>query len=666
MSVWGRRGSYSATAFVVVFFVVLASIAHVLRPYIDRQSNVELTDSPSDFMRVARYQRVEWKNWSPETVALARRRDRPILVYAGTVYGELRPKFDSLAEVNEVAELMNREFVCVRADAQMQSKWRSGPLQLTRTERGDSANFALYIFAPEGRLIAAPSTGELSQMGNSGFLVFLRHALNEYSDTNPKQIHEQAVKEAFELSGGLSSQPGSPTQYAERLLALKNPEIGGFMNRSESELLANEYQLMLDLGHAAEVASSLDLLLSRPQQDALWGGFFERYSNTERAFVFAKTGVSNAEMLIVLTRLAIHLNDEILRQEAVRQFGYVISRFADEKSGAYDFAEWKDARRSPKHSFSARRLRGLLTPAEQAIAEVELGLDVRKNTQAIPYVVHRNKFRENETKLDTILEKLRGGVANPEDYSGRLQSYESQAASIAALCHAARLLDDPDLKAQAVQMFIPLRERMRTGTDDVLGWPGAQSSESAGISCYLAYCSAAWEAMLLMEDESIGLDGLKVLNRAIYLFSDSSGELIGGRFAGLPPEWQKLFGPEVLDLLGRSAVSEVIRQGGNYTAWQGSNTRVAGVRAAVEGAIRHSGWVIDRLNIRAGGMARALHSTVSGNAIGVPPRADWARLEREFPGVMKVPYFSAEGGYAVRKDGNWSETVPIEALRSLL
>lgn len=666
MSVWGRRGSYSATAFVAVLFVVLASIAHLLRPYIDQQENEELATSASDLMRVAKYQKVQWKAWSPETVALARRRDRPILVYAGTVWGELRPKFDSITETDEIAELMNREFVCVRADGLMQTKWRTGPLQLARNERNDSANFAIYIFSPEGGLIAAPSSIELSRMNDSAFLVFLRSALNQYTSPDPTNLHELAVKEAFQLTGGLSSQPGSPQEYGQRLNVLFDREHGGFKGSRESELMPYEYDLLLDLGQEQVVQESINLLLTRPIRDALWGGFFERWWVTDtRPIVYAKSGFSNAGMLTVLSRLSMN-GDIQAKQDARRQFSYVLNRFAHEKATAYDFAEWKDARRSPKHSFSPRRLRALLTEQELHQAENDLGLDVKTNPQAIPYFANRLALSENPATYDPILAKLKAAVINPQDYEGHLVSYEVQAHAIAALCRSARILNDPDLKAQAIMAFIGLKERMRSGIDDIKGWPGTQSGDPAGVSCYLAYCAAAWEAMLMMGDEQYGTDGLKVLNRAIFLFCDPQGALSPGRFDDLEPEWKKLFGPEVLDLLGPSAVSELVRLGALYTAWRGSDPQTSKVRNAVGISIRQSGWVIDQVPIKAGSLAKALHLAENGTAIGVPRNGDWPTLESQFPGQMLVPHYQADQLYRIRRNGVWSKPMTLPELQGNL
>ncbi|QYK53015.1 MAG: DUF255 domain-containing protein [Fimbriimonadaceae bacterium] len=667
MSVWGRRGSYSATAFVVVFFVVLAAVAHLLRPFIDKEANVDLAESPSDFMRIARFQPVEWKEWSAETIALARRRDRPILIYAGTVWGEMRPKFDDLADTPEVAELMNREFVCVRADSIMQPKWRSGPLQLLRNERGDAANFALFVFAPEGRLIAAPSIEELSEMSDSGFLVFLRRTLNQYADPNPTPLHEEAAKEAFQLSGGLASEPGSPTAYADRLLSYLDRDFGGFKSRTESELLPSEYEVLLDQGQVEAVAASITKLLKHPVNDALWGGFFERWQgNSEHSIVFAKTAYGNAGMLAVLTRLAVTTGSPLFEEEARRQFEYVLVRFADPKSSTYDFAKWKDAKRSPRHSFSPRRIRGLLNLEEQGLAVNDLGLDVAKNPQAIPFYTKRTEVASKYAAYQTVLEKLREAVAFPDEYQGNLVSYESQATAIASLCRSARLLNDDTLKAQCVEAFDLLKQRVRSGINDVIAWPGNQSTEPAGFSCYLQYASAAWEIMLLTEDEQYGEDGLAVLNRGIYLFTDNQGGITSGRQEALPAEWNRVFGPEVLDLLGASAVGELIRIGSCYSSWLGATEETNQVRSAVDVAVSRSGWVIDQVPIRAGAMARAIQFIEKGTQIGVPHGADWKELEARFPGYQQVPRYSLTEGYAIRKSGNWSKPLSLEELQQRL
>ncbi len=636
MSVWGRRGSYSATTFVVVFFVGVASIAHLSEPYINRSTNPDLASSHSDFVREARHHKIDWHEWNPETLALARRLDRPLLIFYGSVWGELRPKFDSFANDADISEQMNREFICVRIDALIHPAWRSGPLQLERSMRRDSAAFGIAIFAPEGTLIALPGNQELVAMNDRAMLTFLRRSLNTYAGRNIPQIHDLAIRDAFSLTGGITGTPAEAADYAARLAQMIDPQNGGFRGRLEHELMPAEYEVMLDFELVDPVELSLSRIIRGSIHDALWGGYFERWSGTEPRVTFAKTAFSNAAMLNVLARLAVVTEQDIYADLARQQFDYVADRFAMPDSPVYEFAEFQDAYRSPRHSFSPRRLAQSVPEESLEFVREALGLNVRHNPQATPYLTDPEEYFRNPRPVESALEQMRSRVVQKPDYIGRYRSYEAQAQSIAAMLRTARLLNDSNRAARASTQFDELRTQMRAGVNDVLASPPVQPGSAAGLGAYLAYASAAWEMLCLTGDSDIGRDGLMVLDRARFLFSDGEGGIVSTENAELGSEWGRILGPEVLDLYGPSAVAEFIRLSSLYTRWSLNSSESRDLRHSSHVMIQRTGWILDPVFLRAGTLAHALAAEESGLVIRVP-QGEWATAVRTFPRAILIP-----------------------------
>lgn len=652
MSVWGRRDSYSATTFVVVFFVAIASLAHLSQPYIAERTNPDFATSPSDFFRVARHQSVEWHEWTPEAVALARRLDRPLLIFFGTVWGELRPKFDSFAEDSDISEQMNREFVCVRIDSMMHPIWRAGPLQLERSQRGDPSTFGIAIIAPEGTVIALPSIQELQAMNDRAMLTFLRRSLNAYAGKSTPELHANAISEAFNLTGGVSSTPGSALAYATRLSELADPVHGGFRGRAERELSPLEFESMLDYEMIVPVEAALAPIVRGPVHDALWGGYFERWSPAEQRVVFAKTAFDNAEMLNLLARLAAVTDKPLYRNLARQQFTYVADRFAPADSPVYEFAEYRDANRSPRHSFSPRRLSQTVDSDQLEFARSALGLNVQENPQATPYFAEPEAYFRDPKPLDAILAQMRSKVADTPERAGRFSSYEAQAVATAAMLRTARFLREPELTATATQAFEELRSRMRAGLNDVLTAPPSGSSATTGLGAYLAYGSAAWEMMMLSGDSEVGRDGLAVMDRARFLFTDADGGIDAGEAEPFGPEWQKLFGPEVLDFVGASSTGEFIRLAGLYGRWNASSRVGRELRHSQETMIQRTGWILDPIRLRAGALAHALSFEESPLVIHVPKGSDLGPVLRSAPRAVLLP--SSEGWF-LQRSGRWQE-----------
>ena len=76
-----------------------------------------LKSSPSLYLREASSSAIRWQPWSPDTLALARRLNRPIMIDIGAVWCHWCHVMDSTTYADpEVAAALNSEFVPVKVD----------------------------------------------------------------------------------------------------------------------------------------------------------------------------------------------------------------------------------------------------------------------------------------------------------------------------------------------------------------------------------------------------------------------------------------------------------------------------------------------------------------------------------------------------------------------
>ena len=658
MSVWGRRGTYGATAFVVTFFVVLSTVAYLAEPFIEKEENVTLKNSDSDFLRMARFQSVQWREWGPESIAEAKRKDKPIFLVAGMPWGAMRERFDGLFSVSEVAEYLNQEFVCVRVDSLADPSWRVTPAPIARSLRDDPADFFMGVFTAEGEVLGIPDKGEMARMSDVVFLAYLSERLKEFAERNESAMQGLAIEEVVDLRGGVSSASTDADDYinaTERRLF------------SSNRLLPYEMELLLDEGRIEPVARMVDRLLGSTATDLLWGGFFENWDPATGEVLFTKSAFSNSGMLRLLVRLAVETGEPRYLGAAKWQFDYVLRRYGREVSSASDYAKLGDASRSDYFSFSRTRLNEILTPEEHERAIRELGMVSGANIQAMPRMVDLDGWVNGCTDVQGLLKKMRKAVTKPERMQGQMVSFEAQAEAIRSLIFSARMLGDMEKLGLSLEAFQGLKSRMRIGVDDVSAGPGLQPSNEVGLGTYLAYSGAAWEALVSSGDMEIGWDGAQVLRRSLFLYRDERDSLWSGSISDFDEDWRKVMPPPVFDGSIRSGMGELIRLCNLYGSWRGSRSHRADFIHGRDRALSQSSWVLSETPVNLGTLARAVRQVNRGVAVGFEGPVDWAYWEKNHPGVPLVPVSeNGPAGYRFLKFGKWTGPHTVEELTDLL
>lgn len=659
MSVWGRRGTYGATVFVVAFWIVLSSVAHLSEPFIEKQENSAMATSDSDFMREARFQAVHWRSWGPDALLEARRTGKPVFLVAGAGWGELREVYDGLFTVEEISEYLNQEFVCIRVDSIVTPGWRSTPSPIVRSVRDDPRDFFIGIFSADGKIVDIPSREVLQTKNDATLLAYLRSQLEVYGSREETALHRETVSEVSNLRGGTSSGLSDGDAYVAQLATNA---------KTFKRLVPNELEFLIDSDRVEVVESVVDRTLQSGVTDVVWGGFFDTWDGNFDQIRYVKSSFSNSGMLRVLGRLAAITDDPAYFGAARWQFDTVARRFASELSSSGDQVPLGDAGRSIYFSFPNSRLRGLLTNDEALIAQNGLGLRPGGNAQALARIVDRRDWETGGERFEKVLAKLRSGVAEPEEMQGGTTSYEAQAEAVAAMLLSSRLLGDQERINESIVAFDHLRERMRIGPDDVTAGPGDQLLIEVGLGTYLAYVGAAWEAMLTTGDAEIGWDGARVLSRALFLYRDENQSLWGGAIDSFNSEWRTIIPPPVMDGSGRAAGAELIRLSDLYGNWRGSKSKRGDFLRGRDRAASQFSWVLADCGPRFGSLGRAVRQVNRGNAIGISGTVDWGMLERRFAGVPLIPVSedSSGGGFRFMKKGNWSGPYQLDEIDRLV
>ncbi|MEZ5125487.1 MAG: DUF255 domain-containing protein [Thermoleophilia bacterium] len=281
----------------------------------------ELRFSP----RPNRAHEIEWRTWSEDVFAEARRTSRPILLSLSAVWCHWCHVMDETTYSDpEVVTTINREFVPVRVDndkhPDINRRYNMGgwPTTAFLTASGEVIAGATYV--PPAQMLA-------SLRRISDFFAANRDALTALTLVeNPAVVDSEALSDVHALAS--SRRPSAPTRGHERpsrdlLLSLPDrvvatavgaadPVYGGFgtlpkfPQTAVLELLDAYGRLHADddLGRDAQavVARSLRALVTSPIRDRIAGGFF-RYA-TQRDWSaphFEKMLEDNARIAYLLT-----------------------------------------------------------------------------------------------------------------------------------------------------------------------------------------------------------------------------------------------------------------------------------------------------------------------------------------------------------------------------
>jgi len=360
-----------------------------------------LKSSPSMYLRQASSSSIRWQAWSPQTLALARSLNRPIMIDIGAVWCHWCHVMDETTYADpDVAAALDREFVPVKVDTDerpdIDEYYQNAAAQLTGAGGWPLTCFTTpdgALFFAAGYLPPRPGSGPNGSGGeNSSMLPLLERIAQVYA-ANHAGLEREADATAAKLKsesnanaptqGGLE---GLRAQILAGLAASYDREAGGFASGPGPRFYdfpALELALAHGFyGHPEYTAMALDTLKKIAAGgvfDQLGGGF-HRYSTDPHWRVphFEKLGYDNAMALHAYSDAYEASGDPDFARVAKSIVGYVNRELLDAKTHAFYSHQDADSFAGDDGSYytwTVAEVRRVLPPDEARVAILFYGME---------------------------------------------------------------------------------------------------------------------------------------------------------------------------------------------------------------------------------------------------------------------------------------------------
>ncbi len=432
---------------------------------------------------------VHWLEWSSESLALARRLDRPILLSIGySACHWCHVMAHESFESDEIAEQMNRDFVSIKVDREerpdldriyqlahqlLTGRGGGWPLTVFLDPQSQAPFFAGTYFPPE------PRTGLIS------FGQLLERIADVWAsrrdELRDQQLQVQQALKAISQPRA-ADEISSPEELADTLVAQlvssfdqHHAGFGAAPKFPQSPLLALLAAREDDDQASQMLSDTLQAIVNFGLRDHIGGGFF-RYCVDEAWEIphFEKMLSDNALLLGLLTDAAVRwphrgfkevsreLVDWLNRDMAIEGGGFAASLDADTDDGEGAFYVW-----------SPDQFRAALVPSAATLSIEAYGLDgppnfndkrwhpirVRDLDELTSPGRNRDQVEAELARARTLLLQARSQRAQPARDDKLIASWNGLA--IEQLARAGRLLNEPEwvnlaadsLDAVAVRLF---------------------------------------------------------------------------------------------------------------------------------------------------------------------------------------------------------------------
>jgi uncharacterized protein YyaL (SSP411 family) len=310
------------------------------------------------YLREASSSAIRWQAWSPDTLALARSLNRPIMIDIGAVWCHWCHVMDETTYADpEVASVLNAEFVPVKVDTDerpdLDEYYQIAAAHLTGAGGWPLTCFTVpdgALFFAAGYLPARPGSGPNGSGGENSSMIPLLKRIAQVYATDRAALEKEAEATAAKLKsapsrdasarGGLE---GLRAQILAGLAASYDRRAGGFASGPGPRFYdfpAIELALAHGFyGHPDFTAMALDTLKKIAAGgvfDQLGGGF-HRYSTDSQWRVphFEKLGYDNAMALRAYSHAYEVSGDPDFARVAKSIAGYVNRELLDAKTHTF-------------------------------------------------------------------------------------------------------------------------------------------------------------------------------------------------------------------------------------------------------------------------------------------------------------------------------------------
>ena len=434
-----------------------------------------LADAVSAYLRSAAHQPVDWHPWGDEAFARARRDDKPILLDIGAVWCHWCHVMDRESyEDPKVAELLNRDWVCVKVDRDERPDVDARYQRAVQAITGQGGWPLTGFLTPEGEVFYGgtyfPPDGKA---GRAGFASVLAELARLYRAERGK-IGEQAAMIRQHLEEhGRDTRPGPLSAdllsaAADGMARVFDFRHGGF---GSAPKFPHPGPVELLLARWADTGLTwpremVDRTLTAMARGGMFdhvGGGFHRYSVDERWIVphFEKMAYDNSELLRAYVHGAASLNEPpALYRRTIEGIVHWVSTVMSDPAGGYYASQDADVGLDDDGDYFT----WTLDEVKAVVSGRELEVLVRRFDIEEQGEMHHDPRRnvlwiKDADDADDDAELVRNGLGKLAEARARRPApavdrttYTGWSAMMAsAMLEAGAFLDRPDLDRQALQ-----------------------------------------------------------------------------------------------------------------------------------------------------------------------------------------------------------------------
>jgi uncharacterized protein YyaL (SSP411 family) len=310
----------------------------------------QLASESSAYLQSAAHQPVHWLPWGEAAFARARAEDKPILLDIGAVWCHWCHVMDGESYENDgVAEVLNREFVCVKVDRDERPDVDARYQRAVQALSGQGGWPLTAFLTPEGEVFFGGTyfPPEQNHYGRPGFRTVLLEVARAHREdrekvtANARVVRQHIVESLDEAKPGAVS-AGLVDGGADQMARAFDVRYGGFGTAPKFPhpaacefLLARWHDTKLDWQREI-VEKTLGAMARGGIHDHLGGGF-HRYATDERWIVphFEKMAYDNSELLRAYLSAYQAFGTPLFREVASGVVDWVLEVLSDAERGAF-------------------------------------------------------------------------------------------------------------------------------------------------------------------------------------------------------------------------------------------------------------------------------------------------------------------------------------------
>ncbi len=436
-----------------------------------------LASEPSAYLQSAAHQPVHWLPWGDAAFARARAEDRPILLDIGAVWCHWCHVMDGESyEDPGVAEVLNREFVCVKVDRDERPDVDARYQRAVQALSGQGGWPLTAFLTPEGEVFFGGTyfPPENNHYGRPGFRTVLTEIARAYCEDREKVAKNATAIRQHVTESLDEAKPGTVStalieRGADQMAGMFDIRYGGFGTAPKFPhpaacefLLARWHDTKLEWQREV-VEKTLTAMARGGIRDHLGGGF-HRYSTDERWIVphFEKMAYDNSELLRAYLSAYQAFGTPLFREVATGIVDWVLEVLSDNDRGAFYASQDADVTFGDDGDYwtwTLEEAKAGLTAGEGAVVArvfdiAETG-EMHHNPQKNVLWWKQNPAGDDEWPI------LRAAVAKLKAARDRRQApfvdrtayVNWNAMMAAAFLHAGAVLDRPECNALALKVL---------------------------------------------------------------------------------------------------------------------------------------------------------------------------------------------------------------------